>query len=186
MSMRARGQSSTFVSRTRFARKLPSHLGAVIALFAKQGLASTASFQRRELPPEVMDKIKYNNLPNNHRIFSDWARHSVVLERTYHGIEQQNPDARYLVRRKAGAIYEEERLAACSAVSVQLDQHGEYARKNSTALVKAVTDRLLVDYRCSKSGLVEEEIAHLAVSLVVADAVVECEVLEKPDHATAA
>lgn len=167
------------------ARKLPSHLGAVIVLFAKQGLASAANTQRRELPPEVIDKIKYNNLPENHRIFRDWARHSIVLERSYHGIEQQNPDARYLVRRKAGAVYEEERLAACSAASVPEDQHCEYARKNAAVLVKAVTDRLLIDYRCSKTGLVEEEVAHLAVSLVVADAVVECEVLEKPDHATA-
>jgi hypothetical protein len=85
------------------ARKLPSHLGAVIVLFAKQSLVCENPL-RRELPPEVIDKINHNNLPKNHRIFRDWARYSIVLERCYHGIEQQNADARYLVRRKAGTV----------------------------------------------------------------------------------
>lgn len=169
------------------ARKLPSHLGAVIVFFAKQeGLASLEGAKCRELPPEVVDKIKFNNLPKDHRIFRDWARHSIVLERSYHGVEQQNADARYLVRRKAGSIYEDELLKACSAASVPQDQHRQYARSNAAALVKAVIDCLLMDYRRSRAGLVEEEVAHLAISLVVADAVVECEVLEKPDHATTA
>ena len=89
------------------------------------------------------------------------------------------------MRRKAGAVYEEELLRITKVESVPNDQHVEYARNNAATLVKAVTDRLLMDYRCSRSGLVEEEMAHLAVSLVVADSVVECEVLEKPDHAIA-
>lgn len=168
------------------ARKLPSHLGAVVVLFAKEGgLLAAADSERRKLPPEVIEKIRHNNLTSNHRIFRDWARHSLALERVYHGVEQQNQDARYLVRRKAGAVYEEELLSAASTAGVTDENLSEYARANAAALVKAIIDRLLMDYRCSKSGIVEEEVAHLAVSLVVADAVVECEVLERPDHAVA-
>jgi hypothetical protein len=42
------------------------------------------------------------------------------------------------------------------------------------------------DYKSSKSANVERETAHLAISLIVADAVIECEVLERPPYAPTA
>jgi hypothetical protein len=39
---------------------------------------------------------------------------------------------------------------------------------------------MMEDYKRSTNVKVEEEHAHLAVSLIVADAIIECEVLEKP------
>lgn len=167
------------------ARKLPSHLGALIALLARQGGFAVGAAQTRQLPPEVTEKLRHNQLPTRHPIIRDWTRHSLSLERAYHGVEQQNADARYLVRQRAGAVYEEELLRAAEAAKIPEDKLSDYVRQNAVTLVKAVTDRLLDDYRASKAGAVEEEIARLAVSLVVADAVVECEVLEKPDHALA-
>ncbi len=167
------------------ARRLPSHLGALIAQIATESGLAAASTQIRQLPPEVTDKLLYNQLPTRHPIMRDWIRHSLALERAYHGVEQQNADARYLVRQRAGAVYEEELLRAAQVFKIEEIRLSDFARQNAVMLVSAVTNRLLEDYRASKAGLVEEEIARLAVSLVVADAVVECEVLEKPDHAIA-
>lgn len=167
------------------ARKLPSHLGALIAQLASRGALTAVSSQSRPLPPEVADKLRYNQLPTRHPIIRDWTRHSLALERAYHGVEQQNADARYLVRQRAGAVYEEELLKVAQVSDIPEAELSQFARQNAVGLVQAVTERLLVDYRASKAGLVEEEIARLAVSLVVADAVVECEVLEKPGNATA-
>lgn len=167
------------------ARKLPSHLGALIAQLAFKGGLTASSTQTRPLPPEVADKLSHNQLPSRHPIIRDWTRHSLALERAYHGVEQQNADARYLVRQRAGAVYEEELLKAAKDSNIPEAELSEFARQNAITLVQAVTDRLLIDYRTSKTGLVEDEFARLAVSLVVADAVVECEVLEKPGHATA-
>lgn len=166
-------------------RKLPSHLGTLIAQLAFKGGLAASSTQTRSLPPEVADKLRYNQLPVRHPIVRDWTRHSLALERAYHGVEQQNADARYLVRQRAGSVYEEELLKAAQGGKIPEAKLSEFARQNAITLVQAVTDRLLADYRASKTGLVEEEIARLAVSLVVADAVVECEVLERPDHAIA-
>lgn len=167
------------------ARKLPSHLGAVIAQLACASDLAVASTNARELPPEVAEKLHHNQLPTRHPIIRDWTRHSLALERVYHGVEQQNADARYLVRQRAGAVYEEELLKAASNDKIPETALSAYARQNAVMLVNAVTERLLVDYRASKADFVEAEIARLAVSLVVADAVVECEVLEKPSHASA-
>lgn len=167
------------------ARKLPSHLGALVALLASESGFAAAATQARQLPPEVADKLRHNQLPVRHPIIRDWTRHSLALERAYHGVEQQNADARYLVRQRAGAVYEEELLKAAKGYRIRESGLSNFARQNAVMLVGAVTERLLDDFRASKAGLVEEEIARLAVSLVVADAVVECEVLEKPDHAVA-
>lgn len=166
------------------ARKLPSHLGELIARLASQSALDAVLPQTRELPPEVVDKLRHNQLPVRHPIIRDWTRHSLALERAYHGIEQQNADARYLVRQRAGAIYEEELIKAAQRFDIPEPGLSDFARQNAVMLVSAVTDRLLGDYCTSKASLVEAEIARLAVSLVVADAVVECEVLERPPHAT--
>src|SRR5690349_19714659 len=80
------------------AQELPSFLGGLIAFFSQQRLGDYGLGERRDLPPEVITKVKYNNLPQDHVVLVDYRRHSLVLEKAYHGVEQQNSDARYLVR----------------------------------------------------------------------------------------
>jgi hypothetical protein len=168
------------------ARELPSFLGAVIVLFSQQSLSEYGRGTRRPLPAEVMEKVNYNNFPQDHRVLTDYYRHSLVLERAYHGVEQQNADARYLVRRRAGVTYESQLAAACERASIPTTQKTAFARANAALLVDAVIEQLLQDYASSIAIKVEQETAHLAVSLIVADAVVECEVLERPPNASAA
>jgi hypothetical protein len=166
-------------------RGLPSHLGAIIALFAQGGSLAAEATTRRQLPPEVADKLRHNNLPTRHPIIEGWIRHSLSLERTYLGVEQQNPDARYLVKQRAGMVYGEELLKAAESQGILHEELCGFARQNAVALVTAVTDRLFAEYCASQAQPVEMEVARLAVSLIVADAVLECEVLERPDHVAA-
>jgi hypothetical protein len=164
----------------RIARELPSFLGAVIVLFSQQSLSEYGLGTRRPLPAEVVEKVKHNNLPQEHRVLTDYCRHGLVLERAYLGVEQQNADARYLVRRKAAVAYESQLAAACELASIPMTEKGVFARAHAAMLVDAVTEQLLQEYASSKAIKVEQETAHLAVSLIVADAVIECEVLERP------
>jgi len=180
------GATFNFQLESRIARELPSFLSAVIVLFSQQSLAEYSLGSRRTLPPEVIQKVAYNNFPESHQILVDYRRHSLVLERSYHGVEQQNDDARYLVRRKAAVAYQSQLASACKAASIPLPMHGAYARNNAVTLISAVIDELLQEYKSSKTIMVEQETAHLAISLVVADAVVECEVLERPTDAVTA
>lgn len=173
------------------ARQLPSFLGKVIVLFSQQSLGEYGLGERRTLPPEVTEKLVFNNLPKDHKIFTDYYKHIEVLEKSYSGVEQLNPDARYLVRRRARIRYEEQLAIACEKASLgntdieKIDKCA-YAITNSCKLIDAVISRLLQDYVHSQSVMVEEETADLAVSLIVADAVVECEVMERPKHVATA
>jgi len=165
------------------ARELPSFLANVIVLFSQQSLSKYGVGARRELPPEVVKKVEYNNLPNDHHVLRDYRRHCLVLEMAYRGAEQQNDDSRYLVRRRAAIAYQSKLDTTSKSASIPITEKSTFARNNATMLVEAVIDQLLLDYKSSKAILVEQETAHLAISLVVADAVVECEVLERPQNA---
>jgi hypothetical protein len=167
-------------------RELPSFLGKLIAVFSQQSLSEYAKGERRTLPAEVSEKIEYNKLSENHRAIVDYLKHSLVLEKAYLGVEQTNADARYLVRRRAGIEYD-----AVVQNGIKHDLHLgpqriEYVKLNADVIVDQVVARLLDGYKASSEIKVEHEIAHLAVSLVVADAVVECEVLERPNNAPTA
>ena len=168
------------------ARELPSFLSDVIVLFSHQSLSAYGLGPRRDLPPEALLKVKYNNLPLDHPVLVDYRRHGLILERCYQGVEQQNDDARYLVIRKAAFAYKNQLTVACTAASIPTEMHATYARANAASLIAAVIAELIEEYKSSKAIMVAQETAHLAISLVIADAIVECEVLERPsDVATA-
>jgi hypothetical protein len=167
-------------------RQLPSFLARVILTFSEQSLSHYGKGSRRPLPPEVSEKLKHNYFPPDHRFIRDFVRFSHVLENCYRGIEQRNADARYLVRRKAGVVYSEELRIASGLIIVSQKTLLEYVREHATELVANVTARLFEDYRSSSEVKVEQEVADLAITLIVADAIVECEVLERPEDATTA
>jgi hypothetical protein len=157
---------------------LPSMLGAVINVFAQESLSNYGKGAKRELTDEVTHKIEHNYLTAEHRVIAEYLRFESVLHQAYLGAEQYNNDARFLVRRKAGVIYDEVLSAACD--TVKPEEKLKYVRQHADRLVKAVIARLLEDYKNSKDANVYEETSHLAISLIVADAIVECEVLERP------
>jgi len=166
----------------RIEQQLPSFLGKVILIFSEQTRSAYGQGARREIPAEVLVKLKHNDFPPEHSVIRDYLRFSHLLETSYHGIEQRNSDARYLVRRKAGIAYEAE-IRMISGANVDPIAKLEYVRENATAIVRNVIQRLIQDYKSSSEVKVEQEIADLAISLIVADAIVECEVLNRPKDA---
>lgn len=168
------------------ARELPSYLSNVVAAFS-QDLSSYGGAPRLTLPPEIHEKLTYNDFPQRHPVIADYVKYGNVLEATYRGIEQRNGDARRMVRRKAAVAYELELLVMIAAAGEHHAVAHEFARAHSVALVQAVVAALTADLHTSTStGPVMQETAQLAISLIVADAVIECEVLERPANAAAA
>lgn len=176
-------QSVTIVER-QIARELPSYLSKVVARFSED-LSEYNSGPKRSLPPEVDVKLAYNDFPPAHHIISDYSKYLNVLEATYRGVEQRNDDARRLVRRRAAVAYAEQLHKLCTAHSVKHLQAHDFARSHAVPLVIAVVAALLADFSVGSAAHVMQETAHLAVCLIVADAVIECEVLERPADAVA-
>ena len=166
------------------ARELPSYLSIVVARFS-ENLSEYNAGPKRSLPPEVNVKLAYNDFPSAHHIITDYSKYLNVLEATFRGVEQRNDDARRLVRRRAAVAYTEQLHNMCAAHSVKHAQAHDFARSHAVPLVMAVVAALLADFSAGSSAHVMHETAHLAVSLIVADAVIECEVLERPADAVA-
>jgi len=160
-------------------RELGSYLGQVIVFFAEQSLSKYGRRDSLQLTPEVELKAQHNALSLDHQIFVDYRRHLLELERAYAGVEQQNADVRYLVRRKA-------RLAYLRLVQQMPSNHRDgdkrlkYVKENVCDILDKVVEQLIAAYTASTDRKVHEEPASLAVSLIVADAIVNCDVLEKP------
>jgi hypothetical protein len=169
----------TFANEKQIARELPSYLSRVVAKFSED-LSEYNSGPKRSLPPEVDQKLAYNDFPLSHHIISDYLKYLSVLEATYRGVEQRNDDARRLVRRRAAVAYTQQLHVMCVANKIKYYQAHTFARENAIDLVMAVVDVLLADVTVGNFANVMEETAHLAVCLIVADAVIECEVLERP------
>lgn len=176
-------QQVTIVER-QIARELPSYLSKVVAQFSED-MSEYNSGPMRSLPPEVDVKLAYNDFPSAHHIITDYSRYLNVLEATYRGVEQRNDDARRLVRRRAAVEYAEQLHNLCAAHSVKHAQAHDFARNHAVPLVMAVVAALLADFSDGSAAHVMQETAHLAVCLIVADAVIECEVLERPADAVA-
>jgi hypothetical protein len=176
-------QNVTLVER-QIARELPSYLSNVVARFSED-LSAYNTGPQRSLPPEVSVKLAYNDFPPAHHIITDYSKYSNVLEATYRGVEQRNDDARRLVRRRAAVAYSEQLHKLCAAHSIKHAQTHDFARSHAVPLVMAVVAALLVDFLTGSAVQVMQETAHLAVCLIVADAVIECEVLERPVDALA-
>ena len=167
------------------ARELPSYLSKVVARFSED-LSEYNHGPKRSLPPEVDVKLAYNDFPPTHLIISDYSKYLSVLEATYRGVEQRNDDARRLVRRRAAVAYTQQLHELCTAHGVKHAQAHDFARSHAVPLVMAVVAALLADFSGGSAGHVMQETAHLAICLIVADAVIECEVLERPADAFAA
>lgn len=170
----------------RVQQELPSHLSNVVVALSGD-LIGYGTEARRELLPEVAVKLTYNDFPVWHPIIKDFTMHSGSLEAAYRGVEQRNGDARRMVRRRAASVYQDALLDLCESKGVHHSQAHGLARKHAVLLVRTVIDSLKHESVASSlaSGVMKET-ADLAISLIVADAIVECEVLERPDDATAA
>ena len=174
------GGTITFNIQQQQSSALTSLLGKVIVYFSRKALSEYAQGPRREMPPEVNAKLQYNTFDAESRIMRDYRNYGNLIDRSYLGVEQENPDAHRLVKRVAGLAYDLELESACASAEVAASGRSEFARKHSHNLVSAVITRLLQDYKSSGDDKVDQEYAHLAVCLVVADAIIECEVLERP------
>lgn len=187
LSVKASGNSNVNLQvQQQIVKCLPSYLSDVILFFSEESLASYAQGAKRDIPPEVVEKLLYNNIDAGYRLIREYFIYISALEKVYIGIEQRNQDARYLVRRKAGIVYEKELKILCDKFNIQQKDQVKFAIVNSSDLLDKVINRLLFEYSEASTNPVKEEMAHLAISLVVADAIVECEVLQRPHYAATA
>lgn len=178
-------QVSVYVEH-RMQRELPSYLSNVLVAFSGD-LMNYGAEAKRELRPEITEKLTYNDFPIRHQIIRDFTMYSGSLEAAYRGLEQRNGDARRMVRRRAGSIYQDALLNLCESKGVHHSQAHEIAREHAVQLVRIVIDALKNESAATSLALgVMKETADLAISLIVADAIVECEVLERPHDASAA
>jgi hypothetical protein len=107
-------------------------------LFAEQSLSEYGGALRHELTVEIVDKLQHNQLSTSHYLIADYLRYSSVLEQVFRGVEQENADARRLVRRRVSVAYSAVLEKSCEEQGVKEELHATHVRQNAISLVKAV------------------------------------------------
>lgn len=167
-------------------RGLGTCLGTVISVIAQQRLSDYGHAYQHDVTNEVLEKLNFNYITISDHLVQIYRKYYFLLDRAYKGVEQSNNDARVLVRLRAGSIYSSELTKACTEAEIPSNKRVEHSRNNSHALIDAVKQQLVQDVMNSQAATVDIAWIDLAVSLLVADAVAECAVLEKaPNVATA-
>ena len=160
-------------------RSLGTYLGKVISFVAEQSLSEYGHSYQRLVTNEVQDKLDFNHISQEDLIVRNYRKYYYLLDRAYKGVEQSNNDARVLVRLRAGSIYADELTKSCTLANIPATKRIEFSTQNAHSLMEAVKRQLVQEFNDSQAMPVEPTWVDLAVSLLVADAVAECEVLEK-------
>jgi hypothetical protein len=167
-------------------RSLGSYLGTVISVIAQQRLSEYGHKYNRKVTVEVQDKLDFNQITLDDRLIQNYRKYYFLLDRAYKGVEQSNNDVRVLVRIRAGSIYNTELTSACKAENILPSKRVEYSRNNAHILIEAVKTQMIEDIKASQAMAIDPTWIDLAISLLVADAVAECDVLERAPNAIAA
>lgn len=167
-------------------RSLGTYLGTVISVIAQQRLSEYGHSYQRNVTTEVQDKLDFNYITLDDRLIQIYRKYYFLLDRAYKGVEQSNNDVRVLVRLRAGSIYSSELTNACKAAGIPPSQRVDYSRANAHGLIEAVKQQMIKDVQSSQAAIVDPTWIDLALSLLVADAVAECDVLERAPNVAAA
>lgn len=167
-------------------RTLSTHLGTVISVIAEQQLSEYGSGIKREITSEVKDKLEFNYIDLDDQLFRKYTTYYHLLDKAYKGVEQSNADVRFLVLLSAGSIYSRVLTESCTLNNIAPQNRIQHSRDHAHQLIEAVKAQLIQDVHRSQASDIDPAIVDLAVSLLVADAVAECEVLEKARDVTSA
>jgi hypothetical protein len=165
-------------------RSLSTYLGTIINVIADQQLSEYGHSYQRNVTAEVKDKLDFNYITLSDHLIRTYTRYFHILDMAYKGVEQSNNDVRVLVRFSAGSIYSRALTSACDKAGVLASQRIEYSRNHAHSLIEAVKKQMIEDVKKSQAAEIDPTWVDLAVSLLIADAVVECDVLEKNPNVT--
>ena len=165
-------------------RSLSTYLGKIINVIADQQLSVYGHAYQRNVTAEVQDKLDFNYITLSDHLIRTYTKYFFILDKAYKGVEQSNNDVRVLVRFSAGSIYSRVLTSACDEAGILANQRIEYSRNHAHPLIEAVKKQMIEDVKNSHAAEIDPTWIDLAVSLLIADAVVECDVLEKNPNVT--
>lgn len=159
---------------------MSKYLGVMVAQISLHQLSEYECGPGEELGPEVADKLQHNYLSNNDPIVRLYSKYYRLLMKAYAGAEQVAADTRFLIKNRAGSIYSDELAKLCAERSIPGSARREFARDHAYLIIERVKQRMIDEHLPSNEVDRDIAVVDMAASLLVADAIAVCAVLDKP------
>lgn len=137
-------------------------------------------FDSAILPSGVAKKIQHNNLVRCRYIIETYKINTIDLENAYSTLEQERPGRKQKLLDIIHLCYKQQlgQLIVDDIIDI------ETIRKNADAILENIVETLRAKVLESSNLNADNEDVDLAVNLIVADAFIQCLVLENPEATT--
>lgn len=156
-----------------------SIIAEVVNIVSTFSQPETINFNSDALPAEVKEKIRHNNVTRCRYIIETYKRNTIDLNNVYNTLEQERPGRKQKLLQIVNNCYKQQLCLLSENENVDIatiQQHSDTILENIT---KSLRKRVLE----SSNLKADNEDVDIAVNLIVADAFMECLVLENPEEA---
>lgn len=130
---------------------------------------------KRTIPAEVKTKMDHNNLTKSRYIIESYKNNVIDLNNAYNTLEEERPGNKDKLIRNIKNLYEYE------LSQIDFEKNGIKAiRENSDKILENCINELQKQVLESSNLNAYNEDVYFAVNLIIADAFIECILLENP------
>jgi hypothetical protein len=153
-----------------------SCIAEVVNILSSQNIEINHAEDSTLLPADIEEKIQYNNIQKSRAIIEMFKPNIADLERAYKTLEEVRSNAKEKILNIINLKYEEE-------ISLGFENYNEklkYIQNNSDNIFETIVKKLENMVYRSSNFEADQEDAEIAVKVILADAFINCLIMEKP------
>jgi hypothetical protein len=156
--------------------KNKSAIAEVVNAISKIDLEDENNLGKIKEIPEIEAKIRHNNITKYLYLINDYGLYGKILEGIYETLEQEKPGKKGKLLRVISDFYKAEKGILTQTNDLDI------IRDNADLIIENIITKL--DDKILKSSNLdaENEDVHSAIQIIVADAFIQCKILEDPNE----
>ena len=156
--------------------KNKSTIAEVVNAISKIDLEDENNFGKIKEVPEIEAKIRHNNITKYLYLINDYGLYGKILEGIYETLEQEKPGKKGKLLRVISDFYKAEKGVLTQTNDIDLIRH------NADLIIENIITKLDDEILKSSNLDAENEEVHSAIQIIVADAFIQCKILEDPNE----
>ena len=156
--------------------KNKSTIGDVVNAISKIELEDETNLGKIKELPEIGEKIGHNNITKYKYLIDGYGLYGKKLKGIYETLEEEKPEKKGKLLRMISDFYKAEK-----GILTQTDNI-DVIRKNADLIIENIIKKLDAEILKSSNLDAENEDVHSAIHIIVADAFIQCKVLEDPNE----
>ena len=156
--------------------KNKSIIAEVVNAISKIDLGDKTNLGEIKKLPEIEEKIGHNNITTYKYLINEYSFYGKILEDIYETLEEEKPGKKGKLLRMISDFYKAEK-----GILTQTDNI-DVIRKNADLIIENIIEKLNAEILKSSNLDATNEEIYSAIHIIVADAFIQCKILEDPNE----